>query len=102
MDGSSYIAAIAQTIVSLVAVCAAAWWVLRWGARRGLGGSGRGTMTVLDRVALDARHTVTVVRIGKRVLVLGTSEQSVTLLTELREDELAPPESAKPDAEKTP
>ena len=102
MDGSSYIAAIAQTIVSLVAVCAAAWWVLRWGARRGLGGSGRGTMTVLDRVALDARHTVTLVRIGKRVLVLGTSEQSVTLLTEMREDELASPESAKTEAEKTP
>lgn len=100
MDGSSYIAAIAQTLVSLVAVCAAAWWVLRWGARRGLGGSGRGAMTVLDRVALDARHAVTLVRVGKRVLVLGTSEQSVTLLTELREDELAAAESAKTETER--
>lgn len=86
-----YGAALAQTLLTLVAVCALAWWALRWGARRGLGG---GRVEVLDRTPLDARSTLFVVRIGKRVLVLGAGPQSVTTLAELRDDELPPPTEA--------
>jgi flagellar biosynthetic protein FliO len=90
-----YGAALAQTLITLVAVCALAWWALRWGARRGLGGAlGGGRVEVLDRTPLDARSTLFVVRIGKRVLVLGAGPQSVNTLAELRDDELPPPTEA--------
>lgn len=87
----SYGAALAQTLIALVGVCALAWWVLRWGARRGLGSLGNGRIEVLDRATLDARSTVFVVRVGRRVLVVGAGPQSVTTLAELTEDELPPP-----------
>ncbi len=91
LPADGYGAALAQTLIALVGVCALAWWVLRWGARRGLGALGNGRVEVLDRASLDARSTVFVVRVGRRVLVLGAGPQSVTTLAELAEDELPPP-----------
>lgn len=89
-----YGAALAQTLVALAGVCALAWWLLRWGARRGLGafaGPGAGRVEVLERTTLDARRAIFLVRIGARVLVVGAGDQSLSLLTEMRDDELPPP-----------
>jgi flagellar protein FliO/FliZ len=46
---------------------------------------------VLGRVTLGRNASVTVVRVGGRALVLGVSEQQVTLLTETDPAELTPP-----------
>ncbi len=57
--------------------------------RRGVG-HGRVPMQILQRLPLGAKQGVVVVRVGQRVLVLGTSDQGPSLLTELRrEDRLA-------------
>jgi flagellar biosynthetic protein FliO len=92
-----YGAELAQTLMALAGVCALAWWLLRWGARRGLGalaGPGAGRVEVLERTTLDARRAIFLVRIGARVLVVGAGDQSLSLLTEMRDDELPPPRPA--------
>ncbi len=76
-------AALAQTLITLAAVCALAWWVLRWAARRGVGRGPAGVITVVDRVALDPRRTLFVVRVGAKALLLGGSDGSLSVLSEL-------------------
>ncbi|MDB4929326.1 MAG: hypothetical protein JWM10_1810 [Myxococcaceae bacterium] len=76
-------AALAQTLIALGAVCALAWWLLRWAARRGVGRSPAGVIEVVDRVALDPRRSLLVVRVGPKVLLLGGSDGSLSLLSEL-------------------
>lgn len=90
-------AALAQTLVTLAAVCALAWWTLRWAARRGVGRSPAGVVTVLDRVALDPRRTLFVVRVAGKVLLLGGSDGGMSLLAELDPAAL-PAEGAAKDA----
>mgnify|MGYP000946430947 CR=1 FL=1 len=76
-----------ETFLALVGVCLLAVVVLRWAAGRGLGAAGRGrAIAVLDRVALDARRSIVVVRVPGRLLLLGVGEGGApTLLTELDE-----------------
>jgi flagellar protein FliO/FliZ len=84
-------AALLQSALALAAVCALAWWALRWGARRGVLPAGNGRVAVIERAALDPGRAVYVVRVGERVLVVGASEQSLSLLAELRPEELPAP-----------
>lgn len=80
--------ALLQTLLALAAVCILAWVVLRWSARRGLGVSGR-RVKVLERVPLDARRALYLVRIGDRVLLIGGGDgASPNVLAELDPDEL--------------
>lgn len=87
--------ALAQSLLALAAVCALAWWALRWGARKGVLPGGSGRVAVLDRAVLDPGRAVYVVRVGTRVLVVGGGDGSLSLLAELREGEL-PEVSAPP------
>lgn len=91
-------AALAQTLLVLGAVCALAWWVLRQAARRGVGRSPAGVITVVDRVALDPRRTLFVVRVGPKALLLGGSDGGLSVLSELDPATLpdAPPKDAAP------
>ena len=78
-----------RAALSLVAVCVVAWVVLRWASRRGLGGAaGSGRMEVLERLPLDPRRSLHLVRVGERVLVVATGEGAPALLTELALAEL--------------
>ncbi len=88
-------AALAQSLLSLVAVCALAWFVLRAAARRGFGTRPGGVLTVLDRVVLEPRRTLYVVRAGDKVLLVGSGEHGLTTLSELDPATVAPP----PDTE---
>jgi flagellar biosynthetic protein FliO len=79
-----YGVALLQSLLALAAVCILAWVVLRWSAKAGLGGAGGRHLEVLERLALDHRRGLVLVRAGKRVLVLGVGEGAApTLLTEL-------------------
>lgn len=80
-----YGVALVQTLLALVAVCVLAWVVLRWSARRGLGiGATGGAVRVVERIALDARRTLYVVKVGERVLLLGAGDGAApTMLTEI-------------------
>lgn len=92
MGTASLAAALAQTVAALAAVCLLALGVLRWGGRR-LGA--RGVVEVVDRAALDARRSVFVVRVGARAWLLAAGDGPVTVVAELRDDELPAPDAAK-------
>jgi flagellar biosynthetic protein FliO len=80
-----YGAALLQTLFALAGVCVLAWVVLRWGAQRGFG-TGRlgGNLRVVERIPLDPRRALYVVKAGERVLLLGVGDGAApVLLTEL-------------------
>jgi flagellar biosynthetic protein FliO len=85
-----YGVALLQTLLALAAVCILAWVVLRWAAQKGLGIGAPGRhVRVLERVALDARRSLWVVKIGERVLVIGAGDgASPALLAEMKASEL--------------
>jgi len=58
--------------------------------QRGVSGRGRLPLAVLQRQALGPKQGIVLVRVGRRVLVLATSEHGARLLTELKgEDRIA-------------
>jgi len=70
-----YGVALLQTLLALVAVCILAWVVLKWASRRGLGlGAGGGRVRVLERIALDPRRSLYLVKVGDRVLLIGAGD----------------------------
>lgn len=75
-----------RLVVSLAVVIGlmlvAAWVVRRKGGAALLGGGGRSPFTVVARQSLTKSASLQVVTIGDRALVLGVTEQSVTLLAE--------------------
>jgi flagellar protein FliO/FliZ len=87
---------------SLLVVLALMWGVARL-ARRPLSRRGTGTLTVLARQQLSRGASVAVLRVVDRALVLGVTDQQVTLLGEADLDEVerqqAPPvRAARPAA----
>lgn len=81
---------LAQMLVALAVVCALAFVTLKWGLKRLVSGGRPGArMEVLDRLPIEPRRSVVVVRVGARTLVLGSSEAGVELLTELHGAEAA-------------
>lgn len=76
-----------RTFVVLGLVIGLAWLTLNVGLRRlmGLGPAAgrRGIVTVVERVPLDQKRILYVVRAGDEVLLLGGSDLSVTFLTKL-------------------
>jgi flagellar protein FliO/FliZ len=80
-----YGTALLETLFALAGVCVLAWVVLRWGAQRGFGTGGvGGRVRVIERIPLDPRRSLFVVKAGERVLLLGVGDGAApTLLTEL-------------------
>ena len=80
-----------QAFVALAAVCLLAVVLLKAAARRGWGtGSGKGPVRVLQRIPLEGRRALYLVRAGRRTLLLGTGESGApALLAELDGSELA-------------
>ncbi|MBL8917716.1 MAG: flagellar biosynthetic protein FliO [Myxococcaceae bacterium] len=75
-----------KTFVVLGLVVAIAWLTLNVGLRKllGVGAPGRlGIISVLERVPLDQKRTLYVVRAGDEVLLLGASDLSVNFLSRL-------------------
>ena len=100
MEDVSVVSLVVRVVVSLgvvLAIMAGAAAVLKRGGLGGAAGGGMGrsrtrhSVEVLGRVALGRNASVTVVRVGGRALVLGVSDQKVTLLTETDPAELTPP-----------
>jgi flagellar biosynthetic protein FliO len=92
-----YGVALLQTLLALVAVCILAWVVLRWGARRGLGlGAGR-KIRVLERVMLDPRRALYLVKVGEKVLLIGGGDGAApAVLAEIDPATIPPDPEHKP------
>ncbi|MEP9362265.1 flagellar biosynthetic protein FliO [Nocardioides sp. CN2-186] len=79
-----------RLVFSLAAVLGLLALLARFGARRFRGG--RDSMIkVLHRQHISRGTAVSVVAVGSRVLVLGTTEHQVRVLAELDPDEIADP-----------
>lgn len=92
---SGYGASLLQAVVALLVVSLLAFVVLRWSARRGLGIAPGGRIRVLERVPLDGRRALFVVRAGSKVLLLAAGEGGApSLVAEL--DPAEYPESMEP------
>ncbi|HET6151969.1 MAG TPA: flagellar biosynthetic protein FliO [Marmoricola sp.] len=76
-----------RLIASLMIVVGLLLVLARVGARKFRGNSGA-LVHVVHRQALSRTSAVTVVTVGSRVLVLGTTEQQVRVLAELDPEEL--------------
>jgi len=85
LSSDSATGALVTTLLALVVVCALAYVLLRWLASRGLGGLRRGEhLQVIERVPLDFKNALYVVRGRGRTWLVATGEGSAPrLLTEL-------------------
>jgi flagellar protein FliO/FliZ len=80
-----------RLVFSLAVVVGMLLLLAKFSSKRLRGGSGS-LVRVVQRQPLSRTSSVAVVTVGSRVLVLGTTEQQVQLLTELDPDELDVPE----------
>ncbi|MDH5672546.1 MAG: flagellar biosynthetic protein FliO [Myxococcales bacterium] len=94
----SYALDLLRSLLALVFVCLLAWVSLRLLARRGLGlglgSAGNDSLRVEQRVTLDSRHSLVVVRAGGRRLLLGVGQGAAPrLIAELEPEaaDAAPP-----------
>lgn len=78
-------------ISAMLAICLAALFLIKWVfpklirapfSRKG------GPIRILGRFALEPRQAIYVIKIGKKTLVLGTSERGLSSLTTLESAEL--------------
>jgi flagellar protein FliO/FliZ len=73
---------IIRLILSLAFVGGVLWFAARLAKKRGLG-AGNGVIEVVARQRMGRASTVNVVRIGDTCLVVGATEEHVTLLAEV-------------------
>ena len=73
---------LALRVVCSLSVVFALLWALARLARRGVGSRGSGVLTVLARQQLSRGSSVAVVKVADRALVLGVSDQGVSLLAD--------------------
>jgi len=74
-----------RLLLTLIFVGGVLWFAARLAKKRGLG-QGNGLIEVVARQRMGRASSVTVVRIAGRVLVVGATEEQVTLLAEVDGD----------------
>jgi flagellar protein FliO/FliZ len=80
---------ILRLILSLAFVGVVLWFAARVAKKRGLGGGGAaGLIEVVARQRMGRSSSVNVVRIGDIVLVVGATEEQITLLAEVDYDSI--------------
>ena len=73
---------IIRLVLSLAFIGGVLWFAARLAKKRGLG-QGNGVIEIVARHRLGRSSTINVVRIADVVLVVGATEEHVTLLTEM-------------------
>ncbi len=96
----SYVAQLLQTVLMLVAICALAYLLLgkllpkflgmtAVGRRAMIAAPAQGLLHVVDRLPLDPRRMLMVVRVGEEHFLVGVADQSMTLLARLDDSSFA-------------
>jgi flagellar biogenesis protein FliO len=73
---------LALYFLSLGVVCLAAYGLLRWMGRRGIG-RGTGVFKIVGRCVLEPRRTVYLIAVAERCFMVGVGDGAMTLLAEL-------------------
>ena len=76
---------VVRLVLSLAFIGAVLWFAARVAQKRGIG-QGNGLIEVVARQRMGRASSVSVVRIADRVLVVGSTEEQVTLLAEVDGD----------------
>lgn len=79
---------VVRLVLSLAVIGAVLWFAARVAQKRGIG-QGNGLIEVVARQRMGRTSSVSVVRIADRVLVVGSTEEQVTLLAEVDGDVVA-------------
>ncbi len=88
---------IIRLVLSLAFVAAVLFFAARLAQKRGLG-QGNGLIEVVARQRMGRASSVSVLRVAGRVLVVGSTDEQVTLLAEVEEDEVQTALAAAPRA----
>jgi flagellar biosynthetic protein FliO len=72
-----------QTVGALGVIAVAAWGAVRFFSKRSVFGRSGTRLRSLERLALDPRRSIHLVEADGETLLIGVSEQSVTLLKTL-------------------
>jgi flagellar protein FliO/FliZ len=86
---------IVRLVLSLGFIAAVLAFAARLAKKRGLGG-GNGLIEVVARQRMGRASSVSVLRVAGRVLVVGSTEEQVTLLAEVEEEEVQAALAASP------
>lgn len=87
-----------RLVLSLAFVGVVLWFAARVAKKRGLGGANQGLIEVVARQRIGRSSSVNVLRIGDVVLVVGATEEQITLLAEVDNETIDPtsPPAAPP------
>jgi flagellar protein FliO/FliZ len=86
---------IVRLVFSLGLIAAVLLFASRLAAKRGLGGT-HGLIEVVARQRMGRASSVSVLRVAGRVLVVGATDEQVTLLAEVEEEEVQAALAASP------
>ena len=75
-------------LLALIGVLILAYFTTRWLARRSGGGRGKGYIKILDRQFIAQDKSFLVLRVGKKILLVGHTAQNMTKLADIDEDDL--------------
>lgn len=80
--------ALVQTLLALLGVCVLAWVVLRALSQRGFAARAGGRIQVIERVHLDPKRTLWLLRVDEKELLVGAGDSGPpVLLGEIGETE---------------
>ncbi|MBI5490509.1 MAG: flagellar biosynthetic protein FliO [Deltaproteobacteria bacterium] len=81
------------TLLVFLAIILAAWLAARWLMRRmyGPGAASGGRLRVVERVPLEPRRTLYLVEAGEKLLLIGSTDHDVRVLSEFTRDQLPAP-----------
>ena len=74
-----------RLVLALAVLLPLVYAVTRLYARAGTGAAGRGALRVVDAVAIGQNRSICLVEVGERLLVVGSTPQSISLLAEFRD-----------------
>ncbi|MCW2697261.1 MAG: fliO, partial [Modestobacter sp.] len=86
-----------RLVLSLAFIAAVLLFASRLAKKRGLG-QGNGLIEVVARQRMGRASSVSVLRVAGRVLVIGSTDEQVTLLAEMEESEVQTALAAAPRA----
>lgn len=79
--------ALLRVVVALILILPLTVWVTRTYSRKAAGGPGH-VLRVIDSVSLGPNKNISLVEVGDRLLVVGSTPQQVRLLSELTEKDV--------------
>lgn len=89
-EPESYGKLLLKMVFGMLAIILLAYVSIRFGLKRFLpDGSGQGKMRVLLRQPIEPKRSLLVVQVASRHMLLASSEQGITFLTELTEQDAA-------------